>query len=150
MFGKIIFWLSWPLMWLMIPLTRQVRVVIVQDRKVLLIKNRVGMGRWDLPGGAARIGESAVDASSRKVKEELSLDCLSPKLLIADSTLRMKSGVLFRLQFVQADILEDSLVKKNWEISDFTWASEEELRELVPDSVAGMITGFLTSSDGTL
>lgn len=52
-----------------------VRVLILQDRHVLLIRLSAGMfdGCWNLPGGHVMPGESAVAAAVRETQEEVGL-----------------------------------------------------------------------------
>lgn len=57
-----------------------VRGVVVQDGKVLLVKERSD-GRWTLPGGWADVNESAAEAVVREVREESGYDTRAVKLL---------------------------------------------------------------------
>lgn len=51
-------------------------VVVFRDDNVLLIQRGKPprKGQWSLPGGAQRLGETAVAAAKREVKEETALD----------------------------------------------------------------------------
>jgi ADP-ribose pyrophosphatase YjhB (NUDIX family) len=53
-----------------------VLAVIIQDRKILLVKRRAdpGRGRWSVPGGTVHLSEKVRDAALREVKEETGLD----------------------------------------------------------------------------
>jgi len=53
-----------------------VGAVILQDRKLLLVKRRAepGKDRWSIPGGSVHLGEKVRDATIREAKEESGLD----------------------------------------------------------------------------
>jgi len=53
-----------------------VGAVILQDRKLLLVKRRAepGRGRWSIPGGSVHLGERVRDATIREAKEESGID----------------------------------------------------------------------------
>jgi 8-oxo-dGTP diphosphatase len=49
-------------------------VIVNADGGVLLVKQTYGRLNWELPGGAAEIGESPDETVVREVREETSLD----------------------------------------------------------------------------
>ncbi|MBV7328110.1 NUDIX domain-containing protein [Chloroflexi bacterium TSY] len=51
------------------PITLGVRVILIQDEQVLLVKHTY-MPKWYLPGGAVKRGETLVDAARREAQEE--------------------------------------------------------------------------------
>ncbi len=51
------------------PLSIGVRVLIIQDNQVLLVR-RHGSSRWDLPGGGVKRGETLRAAAAREAFEE--------------------------------------------------------------------------------
>jgi len=53
-----------------------VGAVIIREGKILLVKraNEPNKGRWSVPGGLVRKGESLVEALKREIKEELNVD----------------------------------------------------------------------------
>ncbi len=52
-----------------------VAVVIIRDERILLVKrrNEPGRGKWAIPGGVVRVGESLESAAIREIKEETNL-----------------------------------------------------------------------------
>jgi ADP-ribose pyrophosphatase YjhB (NUDIX family) len=51
------------------PITLGVRVIVVDDDKVLLVRNH-GRGQWHLPGGAVNRNETLIAAARREAYEE--------------------------------------------------------------------------------
>ncbi len=62
----------------------QIRVtgILIEDRKILLVKQKVNDDRfWSLPGGRMEHGETMGEALIREIKEETGLDSSIIKLL---------------------------------------------------------------------
>ena len=51
-------------------------VLIVNEKKQLLLQKRADNGCWDYPGGAVELGESFEECAVREVFEETGLECL--------------------------------------------------------------------------
>ncbi len=53
-----------------------VGAVIIEDEKILLVKraNEPNKGKWSVPGGLVKAGESLIEALKRELKEELNVD----------------------------------------------------------------------------
>ena len=135
-FGRLFFVLLWPAMWLVFPLTRRVRVVIVQGDKVLLVKHFIGPGVWDVPGGGIKFGEEVISAAKREIHEELGLSLSDIDVLGTDVTIWRQFGLLLRLHYVVAKLdPAKQLVRPNWEIIDSDWFMQDELKNIVPKSV---------------
>lgn len=50
------------------------RVAVVAKDEVLLVKSWVGTGRWELPGGSQKKGETNQEAARRELREEVGAD----------------------------------------------------------------------------
>lgn len=48
-------------------------IVIDEERRVLLVHQTYGKKQWSVPGGMVEEGESAWDAASRELKEEINI-----------------------------------------------------------------------------
>lgn len=61
----------------------QVRVtgILIEDEKVLLVKQKVANRNWSLPGGRAENGEMLEEAMVREMREETGLEVNIQKLL---------------------------------------------------------------------
>ncbi len=129
--GTILFWCAWPLLWFVMPLTRRVRVIIIDDDKVLVVKNWIGPNKWDLPGGGIKRGESAEEAAKREIFEELHLIVNETSLVNAEEEIRSFCGLTMRVTFVQAKIESLDTMQKNWEIIDTQWLKPSDIKVLL-------------------
>lgn len=127
MIGKLLYVLMWPFLWFYLPLTRRVRVAVIYDSQVLLVQNWIGTGRWDLPGGGIKFGESTEDAAIREVHEELGLHIENVRSLHGGTIALKRGGLLQRLHFLQASISSSEEIAINWEIAKTKWIPIAEI-----------------------
>ena len=66
--------LTWPLSGLFLHNSYRVRVLVIREDKILLVKNSYGTKRWSLPGGGVERGESCMSAALRELAEETKID----------------------------------------------------------------------------
>lgn len=101
--------------------------IIQRDGKILLTKRNVnlGKGKWCLPGGHIDIGETALDAVKREVKEETGLDFVNVKFFkyYDEFFPEYKFHAVVLIFYGEAKGKE----KLNEESSDSRWISEEDL-----------------------
>lgn len=64
------------------PEIRGVRVILIRDGQVLLVRHWYAPPVWTLPGGGVNAGEDAKDAATREVLEETGLKLRSIKMTI--------------------------------------------------------------------
>ncbi len=143
MIGRILFWILWPALWFVMPMTRRVRVIIIVDQKVLLVRGWISDGSWELPGGGLKFKESIDDAARRELQEELGLHLVDITHLHDGEAVFTKTGLLHRMHYVQATIKPDEVIAKNWEIAEFAWQpltdvlNSDMLPELIRESLSG-------------
>ncbi|ARK30043.1 Diadenosine hexaphosphate hydrolase [Halalkalibacter krulwichiae] len=58
-----------------------VAVVILNEKKQVLLQKRSDVGLWGIPSGHIEIGETVSEAAIREVKEETNLDIRIKKLI---------------------------------------------------------------------
>lgn len=152
MFGKILYYLAWPLLWFVTPLSRRVRVIVIYDNKCILVQNWFGSGLWDLPGGGIKFGESAEDAAVRELREELRLHVDDLRKLTTQPIVLKKGGLTMRLEYFQATISPDEEIVQNWEIRRVSWIPMGELAdaEVVPEEVRALLSSSAHLEDDTL
>jgi len=126
-FGKIVFWLSWPIFWLMLNNTERSRLLLFYDGRLLVVKDWFNY-KWSLPGGGKHPNESSQEAVIREVKEELGfkLDTKTVKPLFSEKV-RYK-GLNVQLDYLVAQVTVKPEVKVQWlEVSNFAWLLPSEL-----------------------
>lgn len=122
----------------MLPLTRRVRVVTIKDTSVLVVDTAISSGKWALPGGGIKFGESPLTAAKREVREELGVELSNCKLLQADPVIVHEVGLLLRYHFVVANVSPASQIKTNWEVLDHKWLPLAELEDALPEVGIGV------------
>ncbi len=113
---------------------RGTRVIVVDERRVLLVSHWYAPWAWTLPGGGIGKNESAEDAAIREVKEETSLTVRSLGGVVGtyDGTWGRHDQVIV----YWTDDFEGSLaLKPNVEIMARSWFDIDSLpEELSPSS----------------
>ncbi|MCC6458669.1 MAG: NUDIX domain-containing protein [Caldilineaceae bacterium] len=67
--------------WLARPIELGVRMILVQDGKVLLVRHTYMEG-WHFPGGSMKRGETPLEAAAREAREEAGAALLEPPELV--------------------------------------------------------------------
>lgn len=104
---------------------------IIRDGKILLIRRAYEpcAGKWSIPGGAIKLGETTIDALRREVFEELGVKLKSMKLLdIYDYISRDENGKI-KYHYVIIDFLanpESFEIKPSSEILEYGFFTKEE------------------------
>ena len=71
--SKLLFWLSWPIIYIMVTGTNRTRVLILKDDSILLVSGWLNDGRWQLPGGGVKRRENFAKAALREMEEEVGI-----------------------------------------------------------------------------
>jgi 8-oxo-dGTP pyrophosphatase MutT (NUDIX family) len=110
--------------WFYAPLRVRVRIIILVDNQVLLVKNWFGPDSWQTPGGGMKFDESVIETATRETQEEFgtvlqesSLEQLTDKPEIVKS-----AGLLFRYHYVVARLDTKPEYILPSEIVDAIWA----------------------------
>lgn len=104
-----------------------VNIAILEDDH-LLIARRKDDGLWELPGGWAEVGESAVECIQREILEELNLNVSALKVLDVFSRTPKETGELITSYHIlyQGKILEGEF-KESIETSEIKWIKKEDI-----------------------
>lgn len=101
--------------------THRTRVIIICEDKVLLVKDWLGDGLWDFPGGGLKGNETLDEAAVREVREEVGI-ILSPKELVNLGTFEVKKDqVLFKIDLFAEAVSSMHIKKRLIEISEAEW-----------------------------
>ena len=118
--------------------------VIVQDRRVLLVRRRVAEGclSWQFPAGKIGPGESAEDAAVRETLEETGLTVAARQVL--GSRVHPVTGKV--LAYVACDVTSGTArVASPREIAEVAWCGSGDLGERVPSGFAAEVTAYLAA-----
>lgn len=67
--------------WLLRPIALGVRMILLQDDQVLLVRHTYTSG-WNFPGGSMHRGETPLEAATREALEEAGAELLEPAQLV--------------------------------------------------------------------
>lgn len=81
--------------------------IILAKNKILLEKrgNEPAKGKWTVPGGVVKVGETLEEAVVRETKEETGLDVRSPQLIDVVSQVDFDENLQVRYHFVIVDFV---------------------------------------------
>ncbi|WP_421383450.1 NUDIX domain-containing protein [Bacillus salacetis] len=134
------------------PFHHLARGIFVMDNKVLLAQAK-GYPNTFLPGGHVEVGESAKDALSREIKEELNMDVEAGDFLGLIEHQWSKNGVMqYEINQVFSVNGFDVNAKNptpNEAHLEFFWCPVSELdeRNLQPFSIRNLIRNYLSGNE---
>jgi 8-oxo-dGTP diphosphatase len=110
--------------------------VCLREGRILLVKGNRGLteGRWTLPGGFLRFGESPSDGVLREVREEVGVDATVEELIDAGSKLGEHTHLHWVMLFYRVRI-DGEPVPNPDEIAEARFVELAEARELVSDEM---------------
>lgn len=107
-------------------------IIFNSEGKLFLMKSHKWGGKYVIPGGHIELGESAVDALKREIKEETGLDIFDIEFIciqefIFDPAFWKKRHFVFLDYACKTD---SSSVALNSEAQEFGWFSPDEISKL--------------------
>lgn len=132
--GRIGYWFLVPVFIAVFPKTTRTRVVVVQGKSVLLVRTWISNGKWDLPGGGVKRGETLKGAILRELYEETGITLSQRNVYLQDrysigSLVRFQVA-LYRTHFKQ----KPPLLLQKTEIAEAIWVPSSKLKnyQLLP------------------
>lgn len=120
--GIIAFWLSWPVLFVRLRRTSRVRIALLQEGNVLLVRNWYNSGQWQFPGGGIRDNETALQAAKREIAEEVGIQVSLNELIPLGQQYRVaERGLSFNCQAFMAEVSTTTFTCKKHEIVDGCW-----------------------------
>ena len=102
--GILCFWVGWPIIFLYLMRSERTKLLVVADGKILVAKNWLGSGKWNLPGGGIRTGETPDQAVVREVKEELHLTLNAKQIELLTVSSGQFHGMHFTCHYFKANL----------------------------------------------
>ncbi len=135
--GMMVFWLSWPALYVYLRHTERTRVLLVAGDKVLLIRAWHGPGDWSLPGGGIRKNEDRAQAAVRELQEETAVAVNTETMQHIGKRNHKEYGLRFTCSYYLCHI--DDVVKirpRLPEVLEAAWVPMNELARyrLSPDA----------------
>ncbi len=126
--GLIGFWTAWPLIYVYSLNRSRASIIVVNQSKILLVKNWLSSGKWSLPGGGIAKAESAVACARRELIEELGISPKPEDLKLVMKGWFRESGLRFYHECFRLELKEKPNLKiRNLEIMDAKWFGKSEL-----------------------
>lgn len=136
-FRRGVFYFLWPVLWLYMRASKRARIVIRHGDDVLFVMPRIGTGKWQLPGGGIKRGESAQAAAIREVNEELRLELDIDMLKLVDRQEVVEDHIPYNATLLHYDYQQQPTVRlQRFENSAFRWMSLEDALHRVDVSSA--------------
>lgn len=130
--GRGLFWITWPGIWLVVRLTPpRTRVVVVHDNKTLLVKDWLGNGQWNFPGGGLHRGELPLLGAVRELREETGIVVKASDLQGFGTIHARSSGITSQLICSYVGVPALSIVTlQRFEILEYCWANVKDLENM--------------------
>ena len=125
--GRILFWLTWPLVWLYAPMVLRARVLVCYKNEYLLVRPYFGSGAWQLPGGGKKYRELAVQTALRELKEEVDISVATKQMrLLSPMHTFIESGMLLRYIIFGVTLKErPTITLQKHEIAEYIWVKKD-------------------------
>jgi len=111
-----------------------VGALIIKDNKVLLVKraNEPNKGKWSIPGGVVKLGESLIDALKREIIEETGLEInVLDVACVSEEIVKDYESIKFHYVIIDffAEVVGGEL-KVGSDAEEARWVSFDELDDL--------------------
>lgn len=136
-------------------LRTRVNGILIQDDKILMIKHRMGEGRyfWNVPGGGMKYGSSAPDNLIREFREETGLQVQVNEYLFLHEFLQPPLHAIelyFSVSVVGGKLelgVDPELDAASQLISDMQFLAVEDLEKIRKEEKHAMFWGIKSAND---
>lgn len=138
MLGIIVFWVTWPLLWLVLRGSHRTRLLLVCNDEFLVVRGWLNSGKWGLPGGGLHQNENPFDGLLREVKEEIGVSLTQQQTKHAFDAFCSDRGLKFHYFAFVAEISEKPKIhRQSLEIAATIWQPLKKPKVLLtPDTQA--------------
>lgn len=132
--GIVAFFAAWPLFFVYLRRSERTRIILHDEGKVLVMRNWVSDGTWQLPGGGLHSHEPIIDGALRELREETGVVLEKRQLRFVAQRGYRKYGHRFRFHvFVAQGFDTQALHMQAHEVSRLEWIDH---RALTPQNAA--------------
>lgn len=146
-FGKVVFYISWPVSYLYLARSTRTRLIIICDDEVLVVKGWLGGGWWGLPGGGLHSGEVPEDGAIRELYEETGIEVNATKLQkIFVGKIRTEHKLHYTVYAYGVRLKnKPEVILQKFELTHVEWMSQEEIlnNPKVARDVRKLVRGFI-------
>lgn len=112
-----------------------VGAVVIKEGKILMVKRSKApqKGKWAIPGGSVKLGETLQEAAEREIKEETGLTIEANEPVFAFDLIEQDSAGNILFHYVIIDLLADYIdgeVHPADDVSNAEWFGPEEIESL--------------------
>ncbi|MBD3107444.1 NUDIX domain-containing protein [Bacillus sp. AGMB 02131] len=111
--------------------------IVIHEGKILIVQRAgnddIGAGTWECVGGKLEFGEDLETALHREIQEESGLDVKVGRILYATTFQTSLSRQVVILTYLCTS--RGSEVNLSDEHADYLWATQEQLKALLPDFI---------------
>jgi ADP-ribose pyrophosphatase YjhB (NUDIX family) len=138
--GTIAYWLSWPLLVLVVNGSQRTRIILKNGDYILVSKDWLNDGRWGLPGGGLRRNEPPLNGVLRELKEETGLVLDTKEVKSLGTQPFHFRGFNYLGHYFTADISTRLSVKPHHEVASAEWklSSQMNTKTARPDVLTAM------------
>ena len=137
--NKILFWTSWPVLYLVVNNTHRTRAIILnKNKELLVVRGWINDGKWQLPGGGIKPNESSLDATIREVKEEVNLNLDPKKVKFVGSEQIVDNKINYRCDFFRVSGIDMESLKTGSEIKEFKFIKIGQIENLSKEVIVAI------------
>lgn len=139
--GVLAFFTAWPLFFVYLRRSERTRVILHDEGKVLVVRNWVSDGTWQLPGGGLHPRENVIAGALREVHEETGIMLEQRQLRFVAEREYRRYGHRFRFHvFVTQGFDASQMHRQAHEISRIEWIDHRALtpQNASPDTLLAL------------
>jgi 8-oxo-dGTP diphosphatase len=112
-----------------------VGAIVIKENKILLIKRNKepGKGKWAIPGGSLKLGETLQEATEREVREETGLTIKVKEPVYTFDLIERDHQGQIRFHYVIVDLMADMIggeLRPSDDAVDARWLTPEDIESV--------------------
>lgn len=142
--GKMLFWASWPALYIYLKDSTRSRVLLEHNGNILLLRGWYDGNKWSLPGGGLHAHESAKASAIRETYEEVGIKLEEGSLLDLGDDVYSSYKLHFKIKrFGYKLKFLPKTVKQHIEVISLTWLELDSITQnMVDDATWRHITAW--------